>query len=123
MNEHEKKKPDVMKKIAELIVKQHVLIYVLFAAAAIYCILSIGKVKVNSDITAFLPAETETRRGLVVMEEEFVTYGTANVMISNVTYETAQELADAIAGMEGVTGVELDDTKAHYVNASALLTI
>ena len=123
MNEHEKKKPDVMKKIAELIVKQHVLIYVLFAAAAIYCILSIGKVKVNSDITAFLPAETETRRGLVVMEEEFVTFGTANVMISNVTYETAQELADAIAGMEGVTGVELDDTKAHYVNASALLTI
>lgn len=47
----------------------------------------------NDDITAFLPADTDTRRGLTVMEEEFVTYADAKVMLAN----TAKELS-ALAG-------------------------
>lgn len=43
----------------------------------------------NDDITAFLPADTDTRRGLTVMEEEFVTYADAKVMLAN----TAKELS------------------------------
>lgn len=55
--------------------------------------------KVNDDITAFLPADTDTRRGLTVMEEEFVTYADAKVMLANTTYERAEADMDAIRAM------------------------
>lgn len=116
-------KVDIMKQIATFIVKRRFAIYLLFLAAAVYCIFSVGKVQVNSDITAFLPEETETRQGLTVMEEEFITYATASVMVSNITYERAGELADAIAGFEGVAEVGFDDTRSHYVNSAALFSI
>ena len=46
---------------------------------------SAAAVEVCDDITAYLPETTETRRGLTVMENEFVTYGTARVIISQTT--------------------------------------
>ena len=85
--------------------------------------MSISRVKVNEDITAFLPEDTETRQGLTIMEDEFITYGTADIMISNITYETAQKLAENIANMEHVTTVTLDDSPSHYINSSALLSV
>ena len=109
--------------IAKLIVSMRYVIFVLFAIACIYCFLSVGKVKVNSDLAAFLPAQSETRRGLTVMENEFVTYGTAEVMVSNVTYERAEAVSEEIRNVAHVTGVEFDNTKAHYKNAAALFTV
>lgn len=53
----------------------------------------------NDDITAFLPADTDTRRGLTVMEEEFVTYADAKVMLANTTYERAEAAMNAIRAM------------------------
>ena len=43
----------------------------------IYSVLSVNKVEVNQDITSYLSEETETRKGLNIMEDEFVTYGSA----------------------------------------------
>lgn len=113
----------VMTKIARFIVEKRVIFFVLFAAAFIYCGLSLGKVRTNSDITKYLPADTQTRRGLTVMEEEFTTFGTAEIMISNITYEEAVSLAKRLESIAGVDTITLDDTKEHYSNAAALLSI
>ncbi len=117
------KKQDAMHAVAAAIVRYRFLIIALFLAAAVYCALSMGRVRVNSDLTAFLSPETETRQGLTIMEEEFVTYATQDVMLSNVTFEQAQELADEIAEDEGVSSVSFDDSPARYTGASALLSI
>ncbi len=116
-------KLDIMKTIAAVIVKGRFIIYALFLGAVFYCVLSMGKVKVNNDLTAFLPSDTDTRRGLSIMEDEFTTYASANIMISNVTYEHAAELAASIEGYNGVFSVTFDDSLAHYVNASAMLSV
>ncbi len=116
-------KDRIMKVIAKSIVKYRFFIMAVFLAAALYCGMSISKVKVNEDITAFLPEDTETRQGLTVMEDEFITYGTADIMVSNITYETAEKLAEHIGNMEHVTTVTLDDSPSHYVNSSALLSV
>ena len=121
--ENIKQKDSVMKVIAKSIVKYRFFIMAIFLAAALYCGMSISKVKVNEDITAFLPEDTETRQGLTIMEDEFITYGTADIMISNITYETAEKLAENIGNMEHVTTVTLDDSPSHYVNSSALLSV
>ena len=116
-------KPNVMKLIASAIVKYRLIIFLVFAAASVYCILSIGKVQVNSDLTAFLPPTTETRRGLNVMEEEFITYASADVMVSNIPYNTAEKLAEEIKTLEHVTDVAFDSTEAHYVSTAALFSV
>lgn len=84
---------NILKKISKLIIDKRLIVFIAFAAACVYCAMSIGRVKVNDDITAFLPADTDTRRGLTVMEEEFVTYADAKVMLANTTYERAEAVA------------------------------
>lgn len=118
-----KPKKNIMKEVAAAIVKSRFLIMALFLVAGIYCAMSIGKVQVNEDLTAFLPETTETRRGLTIMEDEFITYASADVMVSNITYETAEKIADDITDMKHVSSVTIDDTAAHYVNSSALISI
>ena len=114
---------EMMQHVASGIVKLRFLIIGLFLAAAVYCILSMGKVRVSSDLTAFLPEDTETRQGLVIMQEEFTTYASANVMVSNITYDTALRIAEQLEKVLHVTGVTFDDSTEHYKNASALFNI
>ena len=123
MSGQQDRKQDTMHMIAAAIVRNRFLILLLFIAAAVYCALSVGKVRLNSDLIAFLPPETETRRGLDVMEAEFKTYASENIMVANVTYETGEALAEAARAIEHVANVEYDNTAAHYANASALLTV
>ena len=116
-------KPDLMQRVARTIVDSRYLIFLLFAVAAVYCVLSVGRVRTSNDLAAFLPADMETRRGLAVMETEFTGYATAMVMVSNVTFETAERLADEIAALPKVASLGFDDTTAHFVSSSALFSV
>ena len=119
----EKRTESPMTKLARFIVDKRKAFYLVFIAAFLFCASSIDKVQVNNDITSYLPAQTETRRGLTIMEEEFITLGSANVMVSNVTYQTALDLSHKLETIPGVSEVAFDDTQEHYKNASALFTI
>ena len=114
---------NILKKLSQQIVDKRVFIMIAFLAACIYCALSISRVHVNNDITSFLPPDTDTRRGLTIMENEFTTYASANVMIANTTYERASAAAEKIEALEHVTGVTFDNSPAHFVDSAALLTI
>ena len=98
----EKRTESPMTKIARFIVDKRKAFYLIFIAAFLFCAASINKVQINNDITSYLPAQTETRRGLTIMEEEFITLGSANVMVPNVTYQTALELSEKLEGISGV---------------------
>lgn len=121
----EKKNPggNFMTKIATFIVDKRNVFFMLYAFAIIFCLFSMNWVEVENDVTVYLSEETETRQGLVAMNENFVTFGTAQVMVSNVTYEMAQEIADVISDIEGVSMVTFDDSEAHYTQASALYDV
>ncbi|MBR0208337.1 MAG: MMPL family transporter [Oscillospiraceae bacterium] len=112
-----------MHVIAAAIVKWRGLFMLLFLAAAVYCGLSLSRVKVNSDLTFFLAADTETRRGITIMEQDFVTCASEDVMVANLTYERAEELAEEIRGFEHVFSVGFDPSDAHYTSSAALFTI
>ena len=84
-------------KLARFIVDKRKAFFLVFLAAVLFCGSSIDKVVVNNDITSYLPAETETRRGLTLMDEEFTTYASAQVMLSNVTYRQAEKVAAQLA--------------------------
>lgn len=121
--EEQKPKGSGMEKIATFIVDKRNLFFLLYAFALIFSIVATGWVKVENDITTYLPEDTETCQGLTVMNDNFVTYGTARVMVSNVTYETAENICSDLESIDGVTSVDFDDTTDHYKSASALFSV
>lgn len=119
----EKQKESVTYRVSRFIVDKRKGIYIFFVVAILFCVSSVSKVKVNNDIASYLPDSTETRRGLNIMEEEFKEYGSARIMVSNVTYDYARELAGYMENTYGVDSVEFDDTEEHYKNAAALFDV
>ena len=122
MNE-KKEKGNGMRAVATFVVDKRYLFFLLYVFALIFCLFSRNWVQVENDVTAYLPADTETRQGLTAMNENFLTPGSARVMVSNVTYETAQALYEEIAAVPGVASVTFDGTEEHYRDAAALYDV
>lgn len=112
-----------MEKLARFIVDKRKAFFLVFAAAVLFSAASISKVEINNDITSYLPADTETRQGLSLMEEEFTTYASAQVMVSNLTYDQAEQLSQQLSEIRGVSGVTFDDSQEHYRDSSALFSV
>ena len=121
--DEKKPKGNGMEKLAAFIVDKRNLIFLLYVFALIFSIVAMSWVNVENDITTYLGEDTETRQGLTVMNDNFTTFGTARVMISNITYAKAEALVDQIEAVDGVDSVEFDDTTDHYKDASALYTV
>lgn len=112
-----------MTKLATFIVDKRNLFFLLTIIMLIFSAFSRNWVEVESELAAYLPADSETRQALDIMEEQFVTYGSARIMVANISQDKAEELKDQIAGIKGVQSVEYDNTEDHYNNASALYTV
>lgn len=124
MKEQEKKKKgNLWLTVATFIVNKRKAIEILFVLAIIYSVLCINKVQVNQDITSYLPADSETRQGLSIMDEQFMTYGSAKVMLANVTFNQADSLVDSIENVDGVKEVAFDDSSDHFNGTNALFDI
>lgn len=124
MKEQEKKKKgNLWLKVATFIVNKRKAIEILFVLAIIYSVLCINKVQVNQDITSYLPADSETRQGLSIMDEQFMTYGSAKVMLANVTFNQADSLVDSLENVDGVKEVAFDDSSDHFKGTNALFDI
>lgn len=120
---NQKKSGGFIENLATFIVDKRNLFFLLYIFAMIFSIFSTNWVNVENDVTVYLPEDTETRQGLVAMNENFVTFGTAQVMVSNITYNTAEDIYHQISSIDGVDMVTFDGTAAHYTKASALYDI
>ncbi|RHN00925.1 RND transporter [Dielma fastidiosa] len=116
-------KPGFVDTAAAFIVDKRNGFFLAFIGFAIFCVFSTGWVQVNDDLTSYLPAETETRQGLTIMDEEFVTFGSAEVMVDNLTIQQAEKISDELTKIQGVKSVEFDESKDHFNNASALFSV
>lgn len=125
MSEEQSKvgKESTMMKISRMIVEKRYLIFLGLIIACIFSVFSMQWVQVESDLTKYLPDHASSTIALDIMEEEFVTYGTADFMFANVTYEEADEIYEQIKEMDGVQSVTFDDTTVHYNDASALYSV
>ncbi len=112
-----------MEKVATFIVDKRKAFYLLFILSIIYSIISIPKVKINQDISTYLPDETETRVGLKIMEKEFKTFGSAQIMISNISYAQADKIAQHIDELPHVLRISFENTEKYYMNSSALIIV
>ena len=121
--EEKKEKGNFWLTVATFIVNKRKAFLVLFAIACIYCAACMNKVSVNQDITKYLPADSETRIGLTLMDEQFMTYGSARIMVSNITWQDADALVEKLEAVEGVKEVAFDDSADHYNKTNALFDV
>lgn len=112
-----------MEKIAEFIVDKRNLFFLLYIAAIIFSMFSSGWVTVCNDLTEYLPDTTETRKGLTIMEDEFVTYASARVMVMNISYGDAEKICEDLENLPCVAMVDFDDSQDHYHNTCALFSV
>ena len=113
----------VLRRIAGIIVKYRYVIIAVFAVCAVYCAISLGKVRVNSELAAFLPEDSETRRAIAVMNEEFPAISAAQVMVCGVTAEDAVDISAQLGALEGVGVVSFDLNGDSYKDGDALYTL
>ena len=112
-----------MIKVATFIVDRRNLLFLLFGISIIFSVISMNWVKVENAMSAYLPDTTETRQGLDRMEEQFITYGTAKVMVTNIPYDKAEEISEQIEDLDSVIMLTFDNSAEHYNNFSALYDI
>ena len=119
----DEKQNGILYKISEFIVDKRKAFYLVFALSCTVCLVFMTKVRVNNDISSYLPSATETKAGMDLMNEQFTTYATTNIMVSNITYDNAMELLPMIEDTEGVREVVFKNDSDHYKNSSALFDI
>ena len=122
-----------MMKLARFIVNKRKAFIALFILVCVYSVICLPKVGVVNDLTEYLPESTETRQGLDIMNEEFTTFGSAKVLVSNITYDRALALAGEIKEIKGISAVSFydeedsayddDEIGDYYRDASALYTL
>ncbi|MCR5088041.1 MAG: MMPL family transporter [Oscillospiraceae bacterium] len=116
-------KPGFMLRLASFIVDKRNLIFLLIFIAIVFSLFSRNWVQVENDLTAYLPAGSATKDGLNVMEEQFITYGSAEIMVANLSYGEAESLYAELKETEGVQSVGFDDSTEHFSKASALYSV
>ena len=112
-----------MHKVCELIVDKRSIIFLVIIIGVIFSIFSMGWVRVQNDLTSFLPDKSESKEGVDIMNEEFTLFGSAQIMIANISLDDAFEIRDKIAEVKGIQMVDFGDDAAHYNNASACYTL
>lgn len=98
-----------MMQLATFVVNKRNAFVVLFAIACIYCLTTLNRAQVNTELTDYLPDSTETRQGLDIMDREFTTFGSAKILVTNITYEKALEEAKALEEVRGISSVRFFD--------------
>ncbi len=117
------KNNDFMTKLATFIVDKRNLFFLIIIIGIVFSMFSRNWVNVENDLITYLPDDAETKIALKVMDEQFTTYGTAEVMVANISYDEAETLHDMLAAIKGVQSVDFDETTDHYNHASALFTV
>ena len=113
-----------MKRIAQFIVEKRLWLFIIFLGVVAYCIFGVTKIKVEYDITTYLPEGTDTKKAIKIMDEEFASFGTATVMIKNIQAADADGLAAEINAISGVTNVSFDSaSEDNYKSGNALFTV
>lgn len=106
-----------MKKIAKFIVeKKYILFWIMFILS-ITSVIAMFRVKVNGDMTKYLPDSSQMKIGLDIMTEEFPDAGinaTFRVMFDNLTPNQITEIQASLKEIPGIDTVNYSSSSSDY---------
>ena len=109
-----------MRHIANLIVKGHKIILLLFLLLAAAGAVLMFQVNINTDMTKYLPDDSPAKQGVSIVEEEFPAASTFTLMFTNLADDRRQAVYEELQTVEGVQLVGWDDS-ARYNNGGYTL--
>ena len=115
-----------MKRLTDLIVKKRTVILIVMLVLTAVCGLLIPRVKVNSDMTKYLPDSSPMKQGLALMEKEFPkedTVYTVRVMFRGLNDTQKNEIREALAALQYVDSVTYDRESADHNSGDYTLYI
>ena len=107
-----------MKKIGEFITKFRYIILVLFLMLFCFCLYNFNNVKVNNDITTYLPDNTETKYAIDLMNKEYGTFTSINLMVENIDSVYSREIyekLDTISDIKNISYIEKDNNTLYTI--------
>lgn len=123
--------------IANVIVRKRHMIEMMFIVLIVLSVINAPFVKVNYDLTEYLPAYTESKKAIDLMEKEFGYPGTARVMVTDVSVYEAYMYKQILENIDGVDMVmwmtedvymsedflDLDSQKDYYRDRCAVMDV
>ena len=95
------------------------IVIALFLVAAVLSVVFMGKVAINYNISDYLDESTETKISLGIIEDEFGATGDVQVMIEDISVDTAKDVCDTLKGIENVLTVNFDEyDEGYYKNGN-----
>lgn len=108
-------------RLISFIVRRRNWIEKFFMLMVVLSVIASLMVRVNYDLTEYLPSWAPTRQGIDVMKAEFGYPGTARVMIKDVTVYEAKLYKEKIEAIDGVDSVTWADTATDIYTSQAFL--
>ncbi|MFR2561874.1 MAG: hypothetical protein ACLS8R_03615 [Anaeromassilibacillus sp.] len=103
-------------RFSNFVIRKRKWIEKIFAVAVVLSIIALCFVRVNYDLSKYLPDDAASKAGLNVMDEEFGYPGTARVMVGDVSLYEAKLYKDRIEAVDGVNMVTRADTAPTSIN-------
>ena len=104
-----------MKKFTDFIVDKRNYILVLFIILTGLCIFLMGKVKINRDLSEYLPNNSETKIGKRIMEDEFKgeESSSLNIMFKDLSDEEKDKIYEELSNTKDVSSVEYENSEEY----------
>lgn len=122
MGEKIVKSGSISKAFAAFVVKFKWVFVAVFVALTILCVCLIPKIKVQYDLSSYLPEESDANRAMSLLKEEFDDKGMMYVMVKNLSKEEAVDVQNELSAIDGVGAVTYVESE-NYKNGNALYTV
>lgn len=113
-------------KAAAVIVRFRILWIVILTFLCISCLFTVGKTRINYDLTSYLAEDTDTKRGLNLMQGEFDQTSFMSVVLTDAEEKDVRESADRIGRISGVVTAAYDPaegTREHNGHVYRLISV
>ncbi|MGM9877506.1 MAG: RND family transporter [Bacilli bacterium] len=110
-------------KLGDFITNFRYHLLILFLGLTIFCFININNVDINDSIVSYLPDNTETKKGIDIMQREFGSFDTIKLMVSNISIDDANNLSKELSKINNIDSVLFDGTQSSYKNNKALYTL
>ena len=112
-----------MRKVTDFIVNRSKLVLILFLILSIFCIYLMQKVRINSDMSKYLPSSSETKIGNDIMNKEFdpIKSSTLYVMFENL--DNKEKVLKKLDSIKNISSVDYESTKEYKNNKYDLFII
>ena len=109
--------------LGDFITKFRYLFLALFMCLFVVGLINLNNVKINDSLTDYLPSKTETKTGLKLMEDEYGTLVSINVMLKDIDKESANKYYEKLKSIKNIDAVMFDDNESYFKDNNALYKI